>query len=156
MLLLLCKCLRSNGWVNQLNDAIFIVLSTETINSLRKKMKQPHKGTNVNNNTLASFPKKEGIRRTTSHAWHWSCEASSFLSHSSENTNVLTAALGCPGVETGGIMGRGYEGAAVACGGRGAAGVAEGAGAGLESGILPICFNWTSLRASLEIGESDN
>lgn len=49
-------------------------------------------------------------------------------------------------------MGRGYEGAAVACGGRGAAGVAEGAGAGLESGILPICFNWTSLRASLEIG----
>lgn len=34
------------------------------------------------------------------------------------------------------------------CRGEGAVGVAAGAGVGLDSVILPVCFNWTSLRAS--------
>lgn len=37
---------------------------------------------------------------------------------------------------------------AVACGGKGAVGVVGRAGLGLDSVILPISFNWTSLRAS--------
>lgn len=34
-------------------------------------------------------------------------------------------------------------------------GAAGGAGAGLDSVILPSCFKWTSLRASLEIRENE-
>ena len=45
---------------------------------------------------------------------------------------------------------------AAACGGKGAAGVVGRAAVGLGSVILPVCFNWTSLRASLEIRELDN
>lgn len=59
--------------------------------------------------------------------------------------------LGCPGVDTGGTMGRGYDDGAGACAGKGAVGVTGGAGVGLDSVILPVCFNCTSLTASLEI-----
>lgn len=42
----------------------------------------------------------------------------------------------------------------MACGGRGTVGVAGGAGVGLDSVILPVSFNCTSLRASLKIREN--
>lgn len=68
----------------------------------------------------------------------------------------ITSTLGCPGVDTGGVIGRGKDAVAAACGGKGAAGVVGRAAVGLGSVILPVCFNWTSLRASLEIRELDN
>lgn len=45
---------------------------------------------------------------------------------------------------------------AVACEGGGTVGVAGGAGVGLDSVILPVSFNWTSLRASLKIRDTES